>query len=122
MESLERRLRTWTQQGGGGALVAVDGVYSMEGDVAPLKEIADACDEVGARLLVDEAHALGVMGPKGAGLAAETSTQPDLLMGTFSKSLASCGGFIVGPRSVIDWLRCKTFADCCWYCSKAVVR
>src|SRR5205085_8309857 len=102
---------TWRQQSDGGALVAVDAVYSMEGDFAPLREIGDVCDEHGARLLVDEAHALGVMGPKGAGLAAETSTQPDLLMGTFSKSLASCGGFIVGPRSVIDWLRiaCRPF-------------
>ena len=111
VESLERRLRTWNQQGEGGALVAVDGVYSMEGDLAPLNEIADACGEVGARLLVDEAHALGVMGPKGAGLAAQTSTQADLIMGTFSKSLASCGGFVVGPRSVLDWLRiaCRPF-------------
>ncbi|HKN38715.1 MAG TPA: aminotransferase class I/II-fold pyridoxal phosphate-dependent enzyme, partial [Acidimicrobiia bacterium] len=111
VESLERRLRTWSQQGEGGALVAVDSVYSMEGDAAPLPEIADACAEVGARLLVDEAHALGVMGPKGAGLAAQTSTQPDLLMGTFSKSLASCGGFLIGPRSVLDWLRiaCRPF-------------
>jgi 8-amino-7-oxononanoate synthase len=111
VESLERRLRTWTEHGTGGSLVAVDGVYSMEGDTAPLKEIAATCDEFGARLLVDEAHALGVMGPKGAGLAAETSIQPDLLMGTFSKSLASCGGFIVGPRSVLDHFRiaCRPF-------------
>src|SRR5207237_595479 len=93
------------------ALLAVDAIYSMEGDIAPLRQIADVCDEHGARLLVDEAHALGVMGPKGAGLSAETSIQPDLLMGTFSKSLASCGGFLIGPASVLDWFRiaCRPF-------------
>src|SRR5437763_7757060 len=111
VESLAKRLRTWSHQGEGGALVAVDGVYSMEGDIAPLPEIADACGEYGARLLVDEAHALGVLGPKGSGLAAEMSVQPDLIMGTFSKSLASCGGFVIGPRTVLDWLRiaCRPF-------------
>src|SRR5437588_1326474 len=64
VESLQKRMRTWRQQGDGGALVAVDTVYSMEGDMAPLREIGDVCDEHGARLLVDGAHALGVMGPK----------------------------------------------------------
>jgi 8-amino-7-oxononanoate synthase len=111
VDSLLKRMRTWRQHSDGGALVAVDAVYSMEGDLAPLRQIADVCDEHGARLLVDEAHALGVMGPKGAGLSAETSIQPDLLMGTFSKSLASCGGFLIGPRSVLDWFRiaCRPF-------------
>jgi len=111
VDSLQKRMRTWRQQGSGGALVAVDTVYSMEGDMAPLREIADLCDDNGARLLVDEAHALGVLGPKGAGLAADTSIQPDLLMGTFSKSLASCGGFLIGPQSVLDWFRiaCRPF-------------
>jgi 8-amino-7-oxononanoate synthase len=111
VESLLKRMRTWRRQSEGGALVAVDSVYSMEGDFAPLRGIGDVCDEHGARLLVDEAHALGVMGPKGAGLSAETSIQPDLLMGTFSKSLASCGGFLIGPSSVLDWFRiaCRPF-------------
>ncbi|MBV8305481.1 MAG: aminotransferase class I/II-fold pyridoxal phosphate-dependent enzyme, partial [Acidimicrobiia bacterium] len=111
VDSLLKRVRTWRRQSEGGALVAVDTVYSMEGDMAPLRQIADVCDEYGARLLVDEAHALGLLGPKGAGLAAETSIQPDLVMGTFSKSLASCGGFLIGPRSVLDWLRiaCRPF-------------
>lgn len=111
VDSLQKRMRTWRQHGDGGALVAVDTVYSMEGDMAPLRQIAEICDDNGARLLVDEAHALGVLGPKGAGLAAETSIQPDLLMGTFSKSLASCGGFLIGPRSVLDWFRiaCRPF-------------
>jgi 8-amino-7-oxononanoate synthase len=83
----------------------VDGIYSMEGDWAPLPEIRALCDQYGARLLVDEAHALGVVGPDGAGTAAATGTRADLLMGTFSKSLASCGGFIAGPAEVVDHLR-----------------
>jgi 8-amino-7-oxononanoate synthase len=104
--SLRQRLRSWRRQNAvGGALVAVDGVYSMEGDVAPIAELAAVCGEDGARLLVDEAHALGVMGPEGAGAAAAVGFRPDLLMGTFSKSLGSCGGFIAGPREVIDYLR-----------------
>jgi 8-amino-7-oxononanoate synthase len=89
----------------GGLLVAVDGVYSMEGDVAPLGEIDVVRRTYGARLLVDEAHALGVVGPGGAGSAASVGILPDLYMGTFSKSLASCGGFIAGPAGVIDYLK-----------------
>ncbi len=104
--SLRRTLRSWREQeGAGGLLVAVDGIYSMEGDWAPLAEIDEVCREFGARLIVDEAHALGVVGPHGAGTAAATGMRPDLLMGTFSKSLASCGGFIAGTSDVIDYLR-----------------
>jgi 8-amino-7-oxononanoate synthase len=86
-------------------LVAVDGIYSMEGDRAPLIEIAELCRTFGARLLVDEAHALGVVGPSGAGTAAEAGIEADVLMGTFSKSLASCGGFVAGSAAVIDYLK-----------------
>jgi len=109
--ALTRRLGEWAATAEGGALVAVDGVYSMEGDVAPVGRIADVCATMGARLLVDEAHALGVLGPKGAGTAADAGVQPDLLMGTFSKSLGSCGGFVSGPAGVIDYLRvsCRPF-------------
>ena len=110
--NLRRRLSVWREEEGGeGALVVVDGVYSMEGDVAPLDPIAQVCSEMGARLLVDEAHSLGVIGPKGAGCAADAGVQPDLIMGTFSKSLASCGGFLIGPQPVIDYLRisCRPF-------------
>lgn len=104
--SLRRTLRAWREQpDAGGVLVAVDGIYSMEGDWAPLPEIAAACSTFGARLLVDEAHALGVVGPRGAGTAAESGIRPDLVMGTFSKSLASCGGFIAGPRDVVAYLK-----------------
>jgi 8-amino-7-oxononanoate synthase len=105
VDSLVKRMRSWRQHSEGGALVAVDTIYSMEGDLSPLPELSEVCAEQGARLLVDEAHALGVVGPKGAGLAAKTAIQADLVMGTFSKSLASCGGFVIGPRNVLDHLR-----------------
>ncbi|MCU4184356.1 pyridoxal phosphate-dependent aminotransferase family protein [Acidiferrimicrobium sp. IK] len=104
--SLRRTLRSWREQpDSGGLLVAIDGIYSMEGDWAPIPEVAALCREYGARLLVDEAHSLGVVGPGGAGTAAATGVKPDLFMGTFSKSLASCGGFIAGPAAVIDFLK-----------------
>ena len=105
--SLRHRLRTWRdkQELDGAALVAVDGVYSMEGDLAPIAPIAEVCREFGARFLVDEAHAIGVLGPDGRGAAPAAGVTPDLVMGTFSKSLASCGGFVAGPTAVIDYLR-----------------
>ena len=88
-------------------LVVVDGVFSMEGDVAPLPEIVDLCARFGARLMVDEAHALGVLGARGAGTAELFGVEDrvDLRMATFSKSLASCGGVIAGPADVIEYLR-----------------
>jgi 8-amino-7-oxononanoate synthase len=97
---------------GGGVLVVVDGVFSMEGDVAPLPEIADLCAHHGARLMVDEAHAAGVLGARGAGTAEVLGVEDrvDLRMGTFSKSLASCGGFIAGSGEVVDFLRIQSRA------------
>jgi 8-amino-7-oxononanoate synthase len=95
---------------GGGVLVVVDGVFSMEGDVADVPEIARLCREHGARLMVDEAHGVGVLGARGTG-ACEVygvEDQVDLRMGTFSKSLASCGGFIAGPSDVVDFLRVQS--------------
>lgn len=104
--SLRRTLRTWRDRpDAGGVLVAVDGIYSMEGDRAPLVEIAQLCRDFEARLLVDEAHAIGVAGPHGAGTAVDAGIRPDLVMGTFSKALASCGGFIAGSRAVIEYLK-----------------
>jgi len=109
LDKLERQLEKAAGDGGG-VLVVVDGVFSMEGDVAPLPQIAELCSRFGARLMVDEAHALGVLGARGAGtaelLGVEEAT--DLRMGTFSKSLASCGGFIAGPADVIDFLRVQS--------------
>jgi 8-amino-7-oxononanoate synthase len=97
---------------GGGVLVVVDGVYSMEGDVCNLPPVVEACRAHGARLMVDEAHGVGVLGERGAG-ACEVfglEDQVDLRMGTFSKSLASCGGFIAGPADVVDFLRIQSRA------------
>jgi len=97
---------------GGGVLVVVDGVFSMEGDLAPLPDVAALCREHGARLMVDEAHGVGVLGATGTGAceAFGVAGQVDLRMGTFSKSLASCGGLIAGPREVIDFLRVQARA------------
>ncbi|HYI37775.1 MAG TPA: aminotransferase class I/II-fold pyridoxal phosphate-dependent enzyme, partial [Thermoleophilaceae bacterium] len=97
---------------GGGVLVVVDGVFSMEGDLAPLPQIVELCARYEARLMVDEAHGVGVLGADGTG-ACEVfgvAEQVDLRMGTFSKSLASCGGFISGPSEVIDFLRVQSRA------------
>lgn len=94
----------------GGVLVVVDGVFSMEGDVAPLPEIADLARRYGARLMVDEAHGVGVLGARGAGASELLGVEDrvDLRMGTFSKSLASCGGFIAGSAEVVDFLRIQS--------------
>ncbi len=95
---------------GGGVLVVVDGVFSMEGDLANVPEVARLSREHGARLMVDEAHGVGVLGARGTGAceAYEVEDEVDLRMGTFSKSLASCGGFIAGPTEVIDFLRVQS--------------
>src|ERR1700752_4856304 len=111
MDPLEKQLER-AQDDGGGVLVVVDGVYSMEGDVAPLPEICDLCRRYGARLMVDEAHGAGVLGARGAG-ASELfglEDEVDLRMGTFSKSLASCGGFIAAPADVVEYLRVSSRA------------
>ncbi len=106
LDLLENRLRRAADDGGG-VLVVVDGVFSMEGDVAPLPEIAELCERHGARLMVDEAHALGVLGTRGAGSCELLGVEDrvDLRMATFSKSLASCGGVIAGSADVIEFLR-----------------
>jgi len=90
-----------------GKLVIVDGLYSMEGDLAPLPDIVRLAREYKARVLVDDAHGIGVLGARGAGAceAMAVEDQVDLVMGTFSKSFASLGGFIAGPREVMDYLR-----------------
>jgi 8-amino-7-oxononanoate synthase len=92
---------------GGGVLVVVDGVFSMEGDLCPVPDVLEQAERFGARLMVDEAHAVGVLGPTGAGSCElfEVSDRVDLRMGTFSKSLASCGGYIAGPADVIEYLK-----------------
>lgn len=89
-----------------GKLVVVDGVYSMGGDIAPLPEIVAICKKYGARIMVDDAHGVGVMGG-GRGTAHHfgLTDDVDLIMGTFSKSFASIGGFIAGSKDVIHYIQ-----------------
>jgi 8-amino-7-oxononanoate synthase len=95
-----------------GVLVVVDGVFSMEGDVCDLPPVVELCKRYGARLFVDEAHGVGVLGARGAGACELFGLEDeiDLRMGTFSKSLASCGGFIAGSEEVIEYLRVSSRA------------
>ncbi|MBP7147880.1 MAG: aminotransferase class I/II-fold pyridoxal phosphate-dependent enzyme [Acidobacteria bacterium] len=92
---------------GSGRLVVTDGVFSMEGDICRLPEIVRIAREHDAQVLVDDAHGIGVLGPRGAGTAAHfgLTDETDLIMGTFSKSLASTGGFIAAERDVINYLK-----------------
>jgi 8-amino-7-oxononanoate synthase len=91
----------------GGRLVVVDGVFSMEGDIAPLPKIVEAARDFRAAIMVDDAHGLGVLGARGRGTVEHFGLEDEvnLIMGTFSKSLASIGGFIAGERSVVDYIR-----------------
>jgi 8-amino-7-oxononanoate synthase len=109
LDKLESMLSR-AESDGGGVLVVVDGLFSMEGDLSPLPDVAALCREHGARLMVDEAHAVGVLGKRGRGTCEllDCEDDVDLRMGTFSKSLASCGGFIAGPHDVIDFLRVQS--------------
>jgi 8-amino-7-oxononanoate synthase len=104
MEDLEKVLVGLPENKG--KLVIVDGLYSMEGDLAPLPELIPICKRYGARLMVDDAHSLGVMGA-GRGTAEHfgMTADVDLIMGTFSKSFASLGGFIAGDDDVIHYIK-----------------
>jgi len=104
-ESLDRTLEKLDASEG--ALVITDGVFSAEGEIARLSEIVEVAKNHGARLFVDDAHALGVIGPGGRGTAHHfgVSERVDLIGGTFSKSLASIGGWLVGERKVLDYIR-----------------
>jgi 8-amino-7-oxononanoate synthase len=111
MDKLETMLqRAATDESG--VLVVVDGVFSMEGDVCDLPPVVELCKKYGARLFVDEAHGVGVLGARGAGACELFGLEDeiDLRMGTFSKSLASCGGFIAGSEEVIEYLRVSSRA------------
>ena len=104
MNHLERVLKDLPEDVG--KLVIVDGVFSMGGDIADLPNIASLCQKYGARLYVDDAHSIGVLGG-GRGTAAhfDLSDQVDLIMGTFSKSFASIGGFIAGDSEIIHYIQ-----------------
>jgi 8-amino-7-oxononanoate synthase len=92
---------------GHGALIIVDGVYSMEGDIADVPGLTKVARKHGAAFAVDDAHSLGVLGPKGDGTAAHfgMTDEVDVIAGTFSKSLASIGGFVAGSTNVVNFLR-----------------
>jgi 8-amino-7-oxononanoate synthase len=104
MGDLERVL---SECNGKGKLVVVDGVFSMEGDIAGLPEIVRLSKKYGARLMVDDAHGIGVLGSTGRGTAEHFGLEDevDLIMGTYSKSLASIGGFIAGSEDVIHYIK-----------------
>jgi 8-amino-7-oxononanoate synthase len=104
MADLERVLQSCPEKAG--RLVVVDGVFSMGGDLAPLPEIVPICQKYGARLMVDDAHGLGVLA-EGRGTVAHfgLTDQVDIIMGTFSKSFASLGGFIAGAEPVIHYVQ-----------------
>ncbi len=104
MEDLERVLGKIPLEAG--KLVVVDGVFSMGGDIAPLIEIVPLCKKYNARLMVDDAHAVGVLGGgKGTPIHLGVNDDVDLVMGTFSKSFASLGGFIAGSEPVIHYVQ-----------------
>lgn len=92
-------------------LIAVDGVYSMEGHLAPMTELAELAEQHGAFLLVDDAHGFGVFGRQGRGVSDHygVTDKVDLIVGSFSKALASTGGFMAGSRATVEFLRsnCK---------------
>lgn len=104
VEHLERVINSLPSDKG--KLLVVDGLFSMEGDIAPLPEIIPLCQKFQVRLMVDDAHAMGVLG-EGRGTAAHfgVTGNVDLIMSTFSKSFASIGGFIAGEKDVIDFIK-----------------
>ena len=107
MEDLERLLATTPVTPSGGRLVITDGVFSMLGDMAPLPELVALAKKYDARTMVDDAHAVGVVGARGTGTPEHHGVQDevDLVIGTFSKSFACLGGFVAGPRQVVDYIR-----------------
>ncbi|HWI54148.1 MAG TPA: aminotransferase class I/II-fold pyridoxal phosphate-dependent enzyme, partial [Desulfobacteria bacterium] len=107
MKSLRKKLELASNKCNGGKLVITDGVFSMDGDIAPLPEICTLAREYGAKVVVDEAHSTGILGKTGRGTCEHYSMkgQVDLIVGTFSKTFGAVGGFIAGKRKVIEYLR-----------------
>lgn len=105
MESLEKKLKVCDPAAP--KLIVVDGVYSMLGDLCPLPQICDLCDKYNASVMIDDAHGLGVFGENGSGTASHfgLTDRVDLIMGTFSKSFGSLGGFIAGDEEVINLIK-----------------
>jgi 8-amino-7-oxononanoate synthase len=104
LAGLERKLQ---KAQGRGVMIIVDGVYSMEGDIADVPGVSRLARQYGAAFAIDDAHALGVLGPNGDGTAAHfgMTDEVDIIAGTFSKSLASIGGFVAATENVVDFLK-----------------
>lgn len=109
LEALQSRLSSQARKPGSQWLIVTDGVFSMDGDLAPLPALLELAQRHQALVLVDDAHATGVLGPEGKGSAAfwNSDSHALLTMGTFSKALGSLGGFMSGPEIIIDFLRNK---------------
>ena len=108
MEDLERILINVSHRANcNGAMIIVDGVFSMEGDLAPLPEITKLATRYGAKLMVDDAHAIGVVGKNGSGTPSHfgVSDSVDIVVGTFSKSFASLGGFVAADEVIINYIK-----------------
>lgn len=107
MDDLEKKLRFAAQQESGGILIVTDGVFSMEGDICRLPEIVELAKRYEARVLVDDAHALGVLGEGGRGTASHfgLESEVDLIMNTFSKTLASLGGCVAGKAEAVHFIQ-----------------
>jgi len=103
-KDLDRVLR---EANGKGKLIIVDGIFSMEGDITDLPSIIEIARAHGARVMVDDAHGIGVLGKGGRGTAEhfDLEDQVDLIMGTYSKSLAAIGGFVAGSKEVIEFIK-----------------
>ena len=108
MDSLEKELQKVPETAG--CLIVTDGVFSMGGDIAKLPDIVELAKKYGARVMVDDAHALGILGEGGRGSASYFGLENDvdIYMGTFSKSLASLGGYIAASAKVVDYIRCNS--------------
>ena len=111
MEALEKELKKCNPESV--KLIIVDGVFSMEGDLAPLPEIVRLKEKYNASIMVDEAHGMGVFGRQGRGVCDHfgVTDQVDVIMGTFSKSFASLGGFVAADSDTINWIRhtCRSY-------------
>ena len=105
MDALESKLKLVPSDAP--KLIVVDGVYSMEGDIAPVPKMVELCEKYNASLMIDDAHGLDVIGKHGSGTASHfgLTDKVDLIMGTFSKSFGSLGGFIAGDDTVINYLK-----------------
>ncbi|WP_183558122.1 serine palmitoyltransferase [Mucilaginibacter sp. SP1R1] len=105
MDDLQRKLSILPEEAV--KVIAVDGIFSMEGDIVKLPQIVKLADQYGANIMIDDAHSLGVIGHNGAGTASHfnLTNDVDLIMGTFSKSLASLGGFIASDKDTIDYIK-----------------